>query len=197
MAKRKSKKTLLQKRRLSAKHRKAISRGLRRYWRRQKEEGVPRGYTSKKREVEPMLNRAKRIISEDRGVDVSIRREVNADTSIDWEMRIAIPRGVKVDDVLIDLATVLRGVPRTWIGVGVRFQSDRILDKDVERKADYERFRTALQVHAHYQRNTDRKIQTNILGIQKIVESMVKNKHHKPHEIFVRIHWNMKGERPS
>ncbi len=192
-------KTLLQKRRvhhLSEEHRKAISRGLKRYHKRQREEiEVPQGFKTGKDEIEPMLNRALRIMMRDHGVDGDIRREINADMTVDWELRFAIPRGTDLDAFTTDLSNVLKPGDNAWIAVGARFASDKNMSP--EKKAEYDRFRSMLQVHAHYQRMTKRKIATNVLGIQSIMESMRKNRRRKPEQIFVRVHWNLKGEKPQ
>lgn len=184
------------KRHLSAKHRKAISRGLKRYWKRQREEiQVPRGFKTGRRDIEPMLNRALRIMMRDHGIDGDIRREINADNSVDWELRLAIPKGVNVKEVTTDLGSVLKPELNAWMAIGARFKDDKRMTP--ERRAEYDRFRAWLQVHAHYQRMTKGKIATNIVAVQKILESMRKNKRRKPEQIFVRVHWNLSGEKPK
>lgn len=195
MPRKKKARTLLQKRHLSAKHRKSISRGLKKYWKRQKEEiRVPKGFKTEKREIEPMLNRALRIVMRDHGVDGDIRREINADMSVDWELRLAIPRGVNVKDLTTDLGSVLKPESNSWIAIGARFKDDKRMTP--ERRAEYDRFRAWLQVHAHYQRMTKGKIATNIVAVQKILDTMRKNKRRKPEQIFVRVHWNLSNEKP-
>jgi len=196
MAARKKRKTLLQKRHLSTKHRKAISRGLKRYWRRQREEiGVPRGFKTSRQEVEPMLNRAMAIMMRDHGVDGKIDREINADLTVDWELRFAIPRNVNLRDFATDLNQVLKPMLNSWISIGVRFMRNKRMTRE-EWKA-YEEFGGMLQVGAHFQRMTKGKIATNIIAVQSIMEKMKRKKRLKPNQIFVRVHWNLKGERPK
>ncbi len=182
-------------RHLSAEHRKAISEGVKRYWRRQHEIDIPRGFKTGKAEIEPILNRAMRVMIRDHGVDGDIRREVNADKTVDWELRFAIPRGVNLVGFTTDLGTVLKPAINAWIAIGARFTGDKKMDR--ETREAYERFRALYQVHAHYQRMTGRKIATNIVAIQQIIASMRKHKRRKPVQIFVRVHWNLTGDKPS
>ena len=180
---------------LSEKHRKAISKGLKQFWKRQSPEAKrPRGFRSSERDIEPMLNRAGRIMSKEHGVDSDVRRAVNADMSVDWELRFAIPKGVDLDDFTTDLANALRPAAHSWIATGVRFEAGKMTREEWEK---YERRRDMLQVHAHYQAMTKGKIATNVLGLQTIMETMRTRRRRKPREVFVRVHWNMEGRKPK
>lgn len=183
------------KRILSAKHRKAISRGLNAYWKRQREEfKAPEGFQTGKNEIEPMLNRALRNVMKEHGVDGDIRREINADMSIDWELRFAIPKRLDVNALRISVADEIKGALNAWISLGWRFMRDRRMTR--EEFEDYKEFQAGLQVHTKYQRMTRKGIGLASIVLSKILDSMRKNRRLKPWQLFAWIHWNLAGDKP-
>ena len=158
-------------------------------------------------QIQAMLTEAGMELSQRFGTDYQVRHAVNADKTVTYELRFSIPRGMKtphpgskldpVIDLLIDIGNAVKAVPSTWVSIGFRFPADVKLLKEEEEEKKYERFQTLCQVGAHFQRFTERKIFTNVVGAQMVFEHMMENRRRRPEQVYVLIHWSREGERPE
>jgi hypothetical protein len=117
-----------------------------------------------------------------------IYRAVNADGSVDGEIRVTVPRGVSPDAMVMKIGALLRGIAGSWITAGARFTPK----DDIE---NYTRYMGLVDVHVHYRR-INRKATTFVVLRDEILDGMAAKRWNKPLEVFVRLHWNAKGTRP-
>ncbi len=132
--------------------------------------------------------------------DSTVDSATHADGSMDAEIRIAIPRGVDGDEMVLDLAEHIILPKGMWAAFGWIFSKGVMTDEEI---ADYERFHRMLQVHSHYRRVGFRKpgrMQATPGGIQAardIYKVLMENKRRKPEQFYIRLHWSPDGKRPE
>lgn len=189
-----------------ADHSARVSAGLKAYW---KAHATPLEKAWGRKLVEEEKKERKKIRTEglsivEKGIaylerlqdflvaDSNVDSAVNADGSVDVEIRISVPRGEDGRSMLLDLADKVVVPHGWWIAVGWIFSPSA--DMTDEERANYERFYKLLQVHTHYQQS-DRK-SANIVGALKIYDSLEESKRRKPEQFYIRIHWSPEGIRP-
>lgn len=118
-----------------------------------------------------------------------------ADGSVDGELYIRLD-DVDVEDReaefdLYDSFTSISVGRRYWISTGARYQ----VETDDER---YRRNKGMTQVETNYQRATPTNIvETHVILRHKIMPGMGKKFGESARDIFIRLHWNPKGEQPK
>lgn len=139
-----------------------------------------------------------------RGHDGAASIAGNADGSIDAEVRVrAIPHGMKVNEILLDLEHSLRdllgpgwpkGVAPAWISAGVRFPARPHEIDDEDFRKEYKVVRGLAEAFVHWQRQS--KLAENFLTTRLIAKKLHAAGRLKPEQIIVRVHWNPDNNRP-
>lgn len=145
---------------------------------------------------------ARRVMA--RGHDGAASIAGNADGSIDAEVRVrAIPHGILVNDILLDLEHALRdllgpgwpkGVAPAWLSVGVRFPARGNEMDDADFRKEYKVVRGLAEAFVHWQRQS--KLAENFVTARVVARRLHNAGRLKPEQIIVRVHWNPDNNRP-
>jgi hypothetical protein len=125
-------------------------------------------------------------------LDVSVKTHTNLSGSVDGQLTVrAIPRGLRLHDLLLDMEAMFPSVPESFVSVGLRYRG-----KEGIKSADY-RHKGMYVAHANYQRTARAiKIRENFLTARNIVNSLEEHNRNKPQQVVVNYHWNPEGRRP-
>lgn len=132
------------------------------------------------------------ISLESMGYVTDYRVHANKDGSIDSELRVKPKRGQSVTDIFIDMESVLAPLPSTFVTTGVRYYP-----KDDEETDKYTKFQGMLQAQAYYQKMSWDLLPYNFASGKEIDTRMRARGRRKAEQVFVRINWNPKHERPE
>ncbi len=143
--------------------------------------------------VDTMLRLAGAEVRATHGLDYDVRHAVNADKSVAYELRFAMPRKPDVQVLLTDVANALRPVPGTWVTMGFRFRPEKLT---AEEAALYDRYRGQVQVQAYTQRSTSGHLATLEATAEEVYSNVKsKRKGWVAETMFVRYFWTPTGER--
>lgn len=137
--------------------------------------------------MKAQVQRAEKALKE-LGYQADSRTHENADGTIDAELRVKPKRGQQVNDVFLDMESVSRPVPRTWVSTGVRYEPR-------ESEEFYVRFRGMSQANANYQRSS--RLSLNFVTGRQINTAMQRRGRRKAEQVFLRIHWNESNKQPE
>lgn len=126
-------------------------------------------------------------------LDVSVNTFKYTSGSVDGTLTIrAVPRGLKVHDLLVDLENVWgKGMGEAFFSVGLRYSTPEGIES-----ADY-RYRGLGVAQTYYHRAGERKLRWAFLSAREANKNIAKRHRGKPEQIFVKIHWNPKGQHPK
>jgi hypothetical protein len=139
-------------------------------------------------------------------VPSSVRVHINSDGSVDGELRLdGIPKKLRTPTLSLHLEKAARKnivrlkagknvgmkLTETWMQGGVIFGRKGIAEPDA-----YTRFKGMLMTRSFWRRNTHRTFPIIFRTHRQIIENLAKHKREKPVQMFIRLHWNKKDEKP-
>ncbi len=184
--------------------RERIAASMREYWKTKKTKEqrakaavkemppLPKGFgrVDPRAEISSMLEQAGEEIKHFWNFDYDVRHAVNADLSISYELRIALPSKLEVERFMTDLTNALKSVPGTWVSIGFRFRPKKVSEEERE---TYDRYRGALQIQAYTRRSSARRLVALEATAEEILENVKEKKGWRPEQVFVRVHWSKEG----
>jgi hypothetical protein len=141
-------------------------------------------------EIQDMLHKSGEEMVRIHGIDHDVRHAVNADNSVSFELRFAVPKKFDPQIMFTDLASSLRSIPGTWISLGFRFRPSKMSPEEAE---SYDRYRGMTQIQAYTRRSTPGKIADLEATAEKILANVKERKGWVPETMFVRVHWKEEG----
>lgn len=128
--------------------------------------------------------------------DVTLYTHVNADGSVDGELRITdIPESLPIREALIVLTegNPVKTFKGLWSSIGIRFHD--IPGEELGK--NYVRFRGLNQESTYYARSSIPTLDHQRSIVQEIVDNMGKAGLAVPVQIYVRLHWNKANKKPG
>lgn len=157
--------------------------------------GGPSGLTPEQAQddLKKFLKEARASIMDASSLDILVRTHLNADRSVDGELRVqAIPDEYEVSDVINELMfghfKPKRGL---WIAVGLRHA-------DLEgTKSGDSRYRGLIQVNTYYGRYSIDRLLHELGVARRMGDNLAEAGRLKPQQVYVRFHWNKKNQKPA
>jgi len=128
--------------------------------------------------------------------DVTLYTHINADGSVDGELRITeIPEDLPIREALIVLTegNPIKTFKGLWSSMGVRFSDI----PEAELSTNYTRFRGLNQESTYYARTSVKALDHQRTIVQRIVDGLENFGFPRPQQIYVRLHWNKENRKPG
>jgi hypothetical protein len=159
--------------------------------------GLPRGFerVDSRPRIGFMLRQAGEEIGARYGFDHDLRQAINADKSVAYELRFALPDKIDPQILLTDVANALRPISGTWLTFGFRFRPGTM---SPEMAAKYDRYKGTMQLQAYSQRSSPGHLATLEATAEEIYRNVKRRrKGWKAETLFVRVMWSPDGNRPE
>lgn len=155
------------------------------------------------REIETQMTRsfelsAKRLTDLDKRAVAAVRTFKNADGSVSGEMRVAIASNQSPDRVLHEMSVAAKSINRkgTWVQVGFVFAPRPGKRQEDEVWKLYNRNRGGGFRVGTFFRERDN-LKYSFLTARQLLAKVKQRKRGTPTQVYVRMHWSPKGERPK
>jgi len=124
---------------------------------------------------------------------ITTRTHINSDGSVDGELRIMkIPDEIEMRQLLTELEQGhIIPTLNLWVSVGVRHG-----DLEGEKSGD-SRYRGLIQLNTYFGRFDQRRLTYEIETAKLITDNLAEQGRPKPEQVYIRIHWNKKNQKPA